>query len=305
MVYTRTIYITRVFSDSEVRVEVIKKDDLIRKAGDLRVLPFVARKVLETLNDENCSIDDLSDIIENDQTLAARVLKISNSALYGLRHEVTGLRQAILLLGFKTIRSLVLSVSTRALYKKFGMTEKIIWEHSVGAAIAAKMIAGGLGSSELGEAAFVGGLMHDIGKVVLNNETPDVFAEVMMKIYNDGVDSIVAEEEVYGYNHVEIGAGVVGKWGFSPLLVKIIENHHRTDYKTDDIKEPLTLSSIACVNLADHVCKALGIGYRNRDETLVLHELPSAVFLKVPAGKLETLVKDINDTYTKEKSIFD
>jgi len=127
------------------KVSIISKEDLINKVGDLKVLPFVARKVLETLNDESCTIDDLSGIIEKDQTIAARVLKISNSALYGLRHEVTGLHQAILILGFKTIRSLVLSISTRALYKNFGMKEKILWDHSVGAAIAAKMISAGYG----------------------------------------------------------------------------------------------------------------------------------------------------------------
>ncbi|MBI5408145.1 MAG: HDOD domain-containing protein [Nitrospirae bacterium] len=285
-------------------MSALTKDDLIKKVGDLKVLPFVARKVLETLNDENCSIDDLNDIIEKDQTLAARVLKISNSALYGLRHEVTSLRQAILLLGFKTIRSLVLSVSTRALYKNFGMTEKILWDHSIGAAISAKIISTGLGS-EVGEVAFIGGLMHDLGKVVMNNESPDVFAEVMMKIYNEGVDSITAEEEAYGYNHAEIGARVTEKWGFSPLLVNILENHHLRNYKLEDIKDPLTIKSIACVNLADHVCKVLGIGYRNPDETVELHKLPSAVFLGLSKDRLNNLVVKINETYNNEKAIFE
>ncbi len=89
-------------------MDIPSKEDIIRKAGDLKVLPFVARKVLDTIGNENFSINDLSNIIEKDQAIAARILKISNSAFYGLRHEVIGINQAILILGVKTIRSLAL-----------------------------------------------------------------------------------------------------------------------------------------------------------------------------------------------------
>lgn len=283
---------------------IITKDELINKVGDLKVLPFVARKLLETLNDESCSIDDLSGIIEKDQTIAARVLKISNSAMYGLRHEVTSLHQAILILGFKTIRSMVLSVSTRSLYKNFGMKEKILWDHSVGAGIAAKMISAGFGA-EIGEISFVGGLMHDFGKVVMNNETPDEFAEVMMKIYNEGLDSITAETDIYGYNHAEIGAGVVGKWGFAPLLVNILKDHHLNNIKLADIIDSEVAKTIAITNVADYVCKVLGIGYRNPDDKTELHKLPSAVFLNLSQDRLNTLVRNIEDTYNMEKAIFE
>jgi len=285
-------------------VGVITKDELINKVGDLKVLPFVGRKVLETLNDEGSTIDDLSSIIEKDQTIAARVLKISNSAMYGLRHEVTSLHQAILILGFKTIRSLVLSVSTKGLYKNFGMKEKILWDHSVGAAIAAKILSSGFGS-EVGEVSFIGGLMHDFGKVVMNNETPDVFGEVIMRIYNEDIDSTIAENEIYGFDHAEIGARVVEKWGFSPLLVSILEKHHLGNFSFQDFKDQTVAKSIALVNLADHVCKVLGIGYRNPNEAIRLQELPSAVFLKFDENKLDVLTKSILDSYNAEKSIFD
>ncbi|RJQ55442.1 MAG: HDOD domain-containing protein [Nitrospiraceae bacterium] len=285
-------------------MSMFSKEDLINRVGDIKVLPFVARKVLETLKDESCTIDDLSNIIEKDQAIAARVLKISNSAMYGLRHEVTSLHQAILVLGFKTIRSLVLSVSTRGLYKSFGMKEKILWDHSVGAAIAAKMISAGFGS-EVGEVSFIGGLMHDFGKVVMNNETPDVFGEVIMKIYNEDIESIAAEEEIYGFNHTEIGARVIEKWGFAPLLVSILENHHLNNLKLQDIKDEAVAKSIAIVNLADNVCKVLGIGYRSPNEAIKLHELPPAVFLNIEKNKLALLTGNIQETYDREKSVFE
>jgi len=285
-------------------LSIISKNELINKAGDIKVLPFVARKVLETLNDEACTIDDLSGIIEKDQAIAARVLKISNSALYGLRHEVTSLHQAILILGFKTIRSMVLSVSTRSLYKNFGMKEKILWDHSVGAAIASKIISAGFGSDVV-DVSFIGGLMHDFGKVVMNNETPEVYGEAMMKMYNEDVESIAAEEEIYGYNHAEIGARVVEKWKLAPLIVDILEKHHLNDLKLQDISDPVTARSIAIAHLADHVCKVLGIGYRNPNEAIRLHELTSAQYLKISKNTLDKIVVDIQDTYNKERSIFE
>jgi putative nucleotidyltransferase with HDIG domain len=279
------------------------KEDLVKKVGDLKVLPFVARKLLETISDENVSIDELTAIIEKDQTIAARVLKISNSAIYGLRHEVTSLQQAIMVLGFKTIRSLVLSVSTKSLHKKFGMTEKMIWDHSVGAAIAAKMISADLGS-EIRDIAFIGGLMHDMGKVFMNNETPEEFSEVMMKIYNDGVESIAVEEEFYGYNHSEIGSKVIAKWGLSPVLVKILEMHHLNNTSLEAIGDSLIAQGTACVNLADYICKVLGIGYREPDDSILLKELPSAVFLKLNNDKMDALVVDVRETYESEKTVF-
>jgi len=285
-------------------LNIISKDELINKAGDLKVLPFVARKALEILNDENCSIEDLSSVIEKDQTIAARILKIANSALYGLRMEVTSLQHSLMILGFKTLRSIVLTATTRSLYKKFGITEKIIWDHSVGAAIAAKLISRGHGS-DVGDSAFVGGLMHDLGKVIMNNETPEIYSEVMMKMYNDGIDSITAEKEVYGYDHTEVGSGVTGKWKFSVQLVHILKEHHLNDCRLEDIKDPLAAKSLACVHLADHVCKLLGIGYREADETVLLHELKSAVYLGLNKEKLDKLVEEISDTYNTEKSVFE
>jgi putative nucleotidyltransferase with HDIG domain len=284
-------------------MSVITQKDLIRKVGDLKVLPFVARKVLDTISNDNLSFSDLANIIEKDQTIAARVLKVSNSALYGLRQEVNSIQQALLILGLKTIRSLVLSLSTKSLYKKFGMTEQKMWDHSVATATAARIISATLGS-EVSDIAFIGGLMHDLGKVILNNETPELFTEVMMRTYNEGISSVEAEQELYGYDHAVIGASVSEKWGFPDMIREIIEKHHLNTVKLEDIEDAVTAKGIACVNLSDYISKVLGIGYREPDESIVLSELPSAVFLKFNKEKLNSFVEEIKETYDNEKAIF-
>jgi len=283
---------------------IVSKEDLIKKAGDINVLPSVAKKILDALGEESFSINELEHIIETDQALAVKVLKISNSALYGLPQDITSLHQALMVLGLKTIRSLVLSVSTKSLYDKFGITEQKMWDHSVGAAFASWLISTGHGK-DVSDIAFIGGLMHDLGKVFMNNETPEAFAEVMMKTYNEGADSIISEEEVYGYNHAEIGATLAEKWGFPSSLVQIIDMHHLHNKKLEDISDALAAKGIACVNLANYFCKSLGIGYREPDESLELHTLPSALFLKIDSEKVEQLKKEIMETYENEKSSFE
>ncbi len=288
----------------DMAIPILSKNEMIEKAGNLSVLPSVARKLLETINDENASIDVLGSIIEKDQSIAAKVLKISNSALYGLRQEVTSLQQAVMILGFKTIRTLVLSVSTKSLHKEFSLTEKMMWDHSVAAAIATKLISENL-SSDVKDIAFIGGLMHDIGKVFMNNETHHSFVKVIMDIYNEGIDSITAEKEIYGYTHSEIGSAVIQNWGLSPVLVSILENHHLDLVGLDSIEDPVVAEGVACVNLADNVCKVLGIGYRESDESMLLHELPSAVFLKMNKERLDELVEEVRNTYEQEQSAFE
>lgn len=282
----------------------LTKDDLIQKVSDLQVLPIVARKALDTLNTDNCTIEDLNTIIEKDQSIAARILKISNSALYGLRQEVTSLQHAMMILGFKTIKSLVMTATTRSIYKKFGITEKMMWDHSVGAGIAAKIIARNLGS-EVEDVAFVGGLMHDLGKVIMNNETPEMFSQVMMNIYNKNAGSIAAEQELYGFDHTEIGAGVVAKWKFAPILIHILGKHHLHTCKLEEVGNDMQTKSVACVNLADRICKILGFGYRNTDDSIALHELASAKYLGITEDKVDGLLRTVNETFASEKSAFE
>jgi len=284
-------------------MDVLTKNEVVQRAVDLKVLPFVAKKVLETLGSEYGSATQLSDVIEKDQTISARILKISNSALYGVRHEVTSLNQAVVLLGGNVIQSLVLAVSTRSLYKRFGMMEQLMWNHSIGTAIAARLIAAEQ-SKDLAEVAFIGALMHDVGKVIMNNEISDAFIEVMKRTYNRGTASIDAEEAICGYNHTEIGSKVASKWGFPPILVNIIAQHHLDRCLLEDLPDPFEAKAIAAVSLANSACKVLGIGYRNIDETGAIHDHPALPFLGISTERLGELIEEAGVTYKQEQALF-
>ncbi|MCP4715307.1 MAG: HDOD domain-containing protein [Deltaproteobacteria bacterium] len=284
-------------------MEILSKDELIQKASDPKVLPFVAKKVIELVNNEDTSVAELGGVIEKDQTITASILKIANSSYYGLRQEVSGLKQAIMVLGFKALRDLVITVSTKGQYKRFGITEQMLWDHSVGAAIAARKIAESFGK-ELMELAFLGGLMHDFGKVVMNNECPDAFMQVMMTTYNEGRSAFDVEADVFGYDHTDVGALVIAEWGFPAVFMKILALHHLHTCTIEEIGEPDVARAVACIHLADHICKVLGIGYREPNEEFDLTQLVSASYLKLTPERLSDLVKTVDELFAAEKATF-
>lgn len=283
--------------------EIPSKESLIKSSGDYKVLPLVARKVVELLQNENTSALDISDVLEKDQLITAKVLRMSNSAFFGARSEVTSLRQAIVMLGFNAIKDIVMTVSTKSLNKSFGMTEQMMWNHSVGTAIGARVI-GRRVSKEIEELAFIGGLMHDFGKIVMNNASPQIYAEVMMAVYNEGVEAIGAEMKLFGYDHTEIGSEVLRQWGFPEIYVVILADHHLHRRELSDIEDELTAKGVACINLANNVSRRLGIGFSNPDGSIMPHELPSAEMLGFDEEIMESIIDEINETYATELESF-
>ena len=181
----------------------LPKEELIKKVSEPKVLPGVARRVLEIIRDEEASIAEICSIVERDQAITASVLKIANSAYYGLQSKVTSIRRAVVVLGLTTLRKIVLAVSTKLQYKRFGITEQLMWDHAIGAAIAARYIASRQWR-DLEEIAFLAGLMHDLGKVFMNNECPQSYSQVMQAIYNEGLKYVTA-----GVNPVAIQRGIL------------------------------------------------------------------------------------------------
>lgn len=285
-------------------MEIPSKEELVKNASNPKVLPFVAQRVLEKVNDDNTTIATMTDIIEKDQTISASILRISNSAFYGLRSEVSSLRQAILVLGLNAIKDLVITVSTKSQFKNYGITEKMMWDHAIGAGIAARLISSDL-QREVQDVSFLSGLMHDFGKVVMNNASHDAYLEVMQKTYNEKISAIDAEESIFGYNHTDVGSLVMLGWGFPPVYVQVLDKHHLRKCKLEEIKDPKIARSIACINLADFICKKLGIGYREPYDSIVLEELPSKAFLGISDERIEELKKRVNECYEEERANFE
>lgn len=274
--------------------------DIILNAKDLPAMPHVASKVLELAGNPETTAAKLQKVIQDDQAMAARILKIANSALYGCSRQIKTLTEAIVMLGFNTIRSLVVTSAARNMYlqegKTMGLKERLLWEHSIGCAIACRILVNPRHPA-YAEEAFLAGLMHDIGKLVLNQYAGDVFDQVVQEVYNEGRQFAKVEHEMLGFDHTEVGAMLVTKWKLSPVMEEAIRHHHT---ESEFTRERLILCYL---DLANNLCKRQGIGFVESPD-LDLVNLPSNRVLGFSAVELDMMAQQLADTLESEMEIF-
>jgi len=201
----------------------------VQSISRLTTLPQIATRVLELVENPRTSASQLGDIIASDQVLTARILKLANSAYFGFPRRISTLNLAIVVLGFNALRDLVLSISIidqfRVRSNHQWNLEKF-WRHSVMVAIGAKVLSRLRGYTPAGE-VFVGGLIHDIGYLVLMQHFPDLFQEAFEYAEKNGVAFLAAEYRTLGFSHAEVGAWLSEGWNLPEKLVKAIQYHHR------------------------------------------------------------------------------
>ncbi|MGM0415484.1 MAG: HDOD domain-containing protein [Thermodesulfobacteriota bacterium] len=269
--------------------------------GDLPSMPIVAIKSMELLQDPDTSTKELADTISMDPAVSARILKITNSSVYGLVRKITTLQNALVILGERTVRSLVLASSMCSVNKQFGLLEKLLWEESVGSAIASRYISKSLGKGEC-EEAFLSGLFSNLGKVVRNNNDPEEYQELVEALYNDGSIKYIDLEQNYfthPYNHV--GAAVLHSWGIAELLVEAVSQH--IDVKGDEADADVLLLA-AITNLGVNMCYKRGIGTRVPDEDMDLTETPGGVYLELDQDRADQLLEGFDEIYTESREAF-
>lgn len=242
--------------------------------GELPAIPAIASKVMTIANDSNASAEDLRKIIEQDPTLAARVLKVANSSLYGFGRQIETLRHAVTLLGFRTVECLVMAASLRDTFKHFGLAEKLMWEHATYTGVVAGKLATYGKIRVERESAFTAGLLHDLGKIALSNVFRDRYQKVVARTYNEAIAAIEAEREEFGFDHAVLGALVAEKWNLPATLVNAIRFHHHdpADYPKD---APASHRLIALTAVATRACTRLGLGRRAPVEAIDLGALPA------------------------------
>lgn len=202
----------------------------LQDVKELPTLPTVVAQIMVTMDQPTSSARDLERLIANDQAIAARLLKLANSAFYGLPGKVTSLSRAITLLGFNTVRSMVLTIgivdrfSGPSTNKYFDRGQ--FWEHSLSVAVASKQLVG-KDPTLNPEEAHIAGLLHDIGKVIADHSVPEKYLKAMQLLHEQDVDQLDAERLAIGISHDEIGALVAVKWRFPDFIREALAYHHR------------------------------------------------------------------------------
>lgn len=274
---------------------------MIMTASDLPTIPVVATKVMQLIESESATAEELARVVASDPAVAARVLKISNSSFYGCQRQIQTLSHAIVVLGFGTLKSLVVAASVKQVYQPYGLTEKMLWEHSFGAGLAARLIAN---ETRLvnEEEAFLGGLFHDIGKIIMNNMDSKQFQDVMQRCYNDGLSFEEAERQVYPYTHSEVGGLVIKKWNFPDMLMHAVLNHHAFEFADNEDSYQVNLTCV--VGLANLFCHKAGIGIRESNDELDLLQTVPAQRLGLNEQRLNALLERFMAAYEKDKGFF-
>lgn len=230
---------------------------ILRKIDNLKPMPQVAQKVMSIAQDPQSSMSDLSEIIIYDQALTANLLRICNSALFGVPKEVESVRQAIVYLGMDQVVDLVLMSGGAANLKDkqdgYDLAEGDLWKYSVSSALIARELAE-KGKVENSHLIFTAALVKDIGKVVLNQYVADSYEKINLLVSKHEFSFKEAEKAVIGIDHAELGSMVAEKWNFSKKMVDIIKYHH----SPGESEESLLETSI--VHMADTLCMMMGIG---------------------------------------------
>ena len=190
---------------------------------DLPTLPVALEKISKLLEDENSSPEQVAKVISKDQVLSAKVLKMVNSPIYGFPRRINTIQHAIVLLGLNVIRGIIISTSVFEIMNKSMVG---LWEHSVGCAIGCKILAREIGFKEPEEFA-VAGLLHDIGKVVVTVQLPEIKDNIETLIQTEDLNYFEAEKREMGFSHDRVNAWLADHWNLPLTTREGIAYHHR------------------------------------------------------------------------------
>ena len=204
-------------------------DELPSHADALPSLPEVVNYLTRTLNDERADVDTLSQHINSDPAIVARLLAAANSVTSGLSTRIFTAKQAFLVLGVDRIVSIILASALTYRYdtRNLGFDSRMLWRHSLGVAICAQVIAEQTGHDP--ELAFTGGLLHDIGQMLMFIASPSSYIQALELHRQNDMPLVAAEREVFGYDHAAAGRTLAVAWKLPGEIVNAIAAHHEPD----------------------------------------------------------------------------
>jgi putative nucleotidyltransferase with HDIG domain len=273
---------------------------IVRKIAELPTLPQVVTVILSLIDSPDSSAEDINKVMEKDPSLVGKILKLVNSAYYGLPNKVNSVRQAIVILGFSTVKSLAISASVFDMFdgaRETAFNREEFWTHSIGCGCVARL----LGNREPGvdaETAFVVALLHDIGKMVLDQYSPQEFDATVNLAKEKGLSFWEAEQEtLQETNHSEIGAWVAEQWKLSVELTEAIRHHHRVD----EIEDHNTRVLAAICRFSNFICQKRQVGASgNFNEPVMDPDAWAALAIK--KEDLPKLVELVNQELAKSSA---
>jgi HD-like signal output (HDOD) protein len=240
--------------DSQARVAA-----LLSKVTMIAAMPEVTRKIIATVEDPKSTAAQLHQIVSHDPALVTRVLKVVNSSLYGLPGQVSSVERAIVLLGLNAVKNTAIAASLGQLFRGGRLCEKFsvkdLWTHCVAVGVTARALAKQM-KLPLAEEAFLGGMIHDVGLLVLLQSTPEQLREVCDSASKTGGDFCHIEQRYIGVDHQQVGMALAAQWKFPSPCQLVAGYHHRPLALPDENRQ-----LVALVWAADTICCRHGVGF--------------------------------------------
>ncbi len=252
-----------------IQNERLKK--ITNEVTSIPTLPEVLFQVNSLLNDPDARATDLAKLISKDPALTFTLLKVVNSAYYGLPRKISQIDHAISVLGFSATYSLLMTTSVVHSFSENkknvqGFSLSKFWTHSLAVATASRMIAIHLRLRGDAEDLYVSGLLHDVGKIIIQQNITADFQRILEKSNTEQKRMSDSEKEILGFTHAEVGELLATRWNLPPKLVAIIGSHHHP-FNNPQYKQYSRLSCI--VHLADILCKMVNLG--NSGDPMIPH----------------------------------
>ena len=232
-------------------------DRIVERVNALPHLPATVLRLAAVVSDPRSTLPQIVDVIRYDPALTAEVLRLCNSAYYGLERSVESLDDAVCLLGTVRVFQLVMATHARTLMSPpqegYGLPAGALWSHAIGVAVTAQIPARRMRLTQYGM-LFTAGLLHDTGKLVLNEFVREEYAEIVRRVSEDRTSFPEVEQELLGYTHAEVGARLAETWSLPASIVRCIRYHH------DPGALPTPDALVDAVYLADAVCLLFGVG---------------------------------------------
>lgn len=278
-------------------------EDIFKKlemSEDLPTLPIVMTKLIDAINDDKSSAADLTKIMENDPAMSARVLKLANSAFYGLRYKVDNLKRAIVVLGFETVRMLALSTTILDLFsvkKQLAFDPEDFWLHSLGAGKSAQILSTKVKTDIVPETLFTAGLLHDIGKYCLALSLKEEYCKVVNNGKNNEVPLYKIEKENFSITYCDVNNWLVQRWNLPETLSIPMIYHNQPESNTN--KYPL---ETYIVYLSSEISRAENFGMAGDFNKINMKLLP-LLFPQIKENTIKETRKELKE-YIKDAKNF-
>ncbi len=265
------------------------------------IMPQAAQQAFQLATNPSAEAHDYIEVIEADEGLSARVLKIANSVFYDRGGGSKTIADAVNVVGISELKGLLNATALSNVFPLRHPMRRQLWAHDVGTAITARLMSRNLLPS-CTDQAFLGGLMHDIGKLLLLQRHTDTYDKLVKRGLADGIESTQAEALEYPFDHTEVGHLIGERWNFSAELINVIRNHHQS---WEDLPQQSLTAIVKASNILTHALGLAAAGESPSMRRIYEPLLPAAwEFMRVSSSMQQSLIEEVHRCFDSEFELF-